>query len=60
MEKTKSIEIQVPEKMYDLLHDLCYEKDIDLHEFCFKALVDKFNRNNNLFDCKLDEDGNVK
>lgn len=56
----KTINIEVPEQMYNLIHDYCYEEDIEIKDFCFEALIEKFNAENTIFNCELDEKGNMK
>ncbi|MCD7996397.1 MAG: hypothetical protein LUH21_04100 [Clostridiales bacterium] len=58
--KYTTYELLISQNLLDSLRDLLYEKEDegeDINDFIIKAIVQRFNRKNNLFKGKMGVDG---
>lgn len=63
--KTITYNLSISEKLYNILKDYIYETEFEensyssIDDFIIKAIVEKFNNENEIFSSKVDENGFV-
>ena len=63
--KTTTINIEITNKLLNILNDYFYEMEYDIEEytlndFIIDAIIEKFNNDNNIFNGVINKDGFIK